>query len=256
MSKLLKESKKKKSNLSDQRLDYPCCMYKIKSDTNIYAGSIYPDTFDKIKTSCLYLPVYMPKQNVRIPFEFESSRNIIDKVILYETTINPDLSNCYVYLTVDVRPIKYMKSQRSSKWHIEQIQDEGYIGDAGRTYIVVDKFGPIYIPLKSNFIEYLPVSDVSTFIDQTEQYGKKMSEDGINEIDAYQLYCFDQMYMIKDRVNYFGSEINRKYVKITISKSKFNRSHHSFNMMFKYENWPKITHQHKGTLNQCHFNLE
>lgn len=258
MSILFRHLKKthSKSMLSDQRKLFPDCIYNIdKNKSNIHVGEI-ADTniFKNIQDPCLYLLINLPNQGLYLPRKYECLNDIINKAILYESSINPDLRNYYIYLTVDNRPIEYMKSQRTSKWHIEQIQDGSYHGDAGRTYIITDRFGPLYVPITEKLSSTINLSRMNSITERTDLCGREIARSGVDEMLPYCLYCFDQTYLIRDRINYFQSYIYRTMIKITITPLKFNRMHHSRNDMIIYQNWPTFVPRYECQLNLCFTN--
>lgn len=213
------------SPLADQRLIFPNLMYnRPVRHTNIFAGVINNHSkLSNLSEDCSYINVYSPENGWNIPNHYKDLSEIFQKTMSYEATVNPSYEDYYVYLTVNTSPIISMKSQQSDKWSILLFQSYQYQEDAGRSYMVVDSYGPLYIPIDESIPSNITFDNIHVSRSTINECGNSLARTGeVYCMDPYQLYCFDQTYLIKDRINYYKDNIQRKLVRITISKNKLN----------------------------------
>lgn len=189
----------------------------------------------------LDLPIYMPNQGWRIPPHLEQFQEIIEKVVSSERLLNPDFENDhYVYITVDQGLVKPHTSQRRAGWHGDsyrkiESRNQNVKIPIDHVYVVADCCPTLFVPGPFSFNGVDP-SD----IDQVLKLFLKVAEK--QEVVTYPNYTILRLdpFCVHDAgINNTDQTLQRTFVKISISQSKYCKLGNAHNQLFIYD-WPLL----------------
>ncbi|ASV44401.1 hypothetical protein PBI_SCTP2_386 [Salicola phage SCTP-2] len=194
-------------------------------------------------TRVLDMPVKMIGTDVRIPdFVHESFSEIVHKAIAHEQSKYGDISDHYVYITIDQKYVYEGKTGRRpgahSDGYIERdnrqidITEDSYDvvsqeeGEVSHTYIVTNKFPTEFFavpfPLDNTDCE----SSLKTFDEIADNaYPIKYPLYTILKLDPYVVHRSS----IADEDSY------RTFMKVSISKKQYRRKGNTINPLFNYD---------------------
>jgi len=191
----------------------------------------------------LDLPIKMPHSNWSIPVELSQFSEFIKKSIAYETLINPNIQNCYAYLSIDQRPVKPTESQRRPGWHSDSFITNNTRPDIKQTNIEMDS---IYLAYNS-----IPTEFCTNSFTFNKTFDHHNNTDVLNHFDkiaagkpiiTYKPFTILQMGPeCVHRVGYNTSNntCQRTFIKLVFSTEIFNRLGNDHNYLLDY-NWPLV----------------
>lgn len=186
----------------------------------------------------LDMPIYMPGQGWAIPKALEQFREVIQKAVDNERSINPDIENDYIYITIDQKPIEPNKTQRRYGFHGDafitsantDMEDE-IITD--NTYVISDGLSSEFSagPFDLNGIE--PEDDeavLKRFQETAERIGSVV-------YPPYTLLKLTPYDIHTPSINKTDQTMNRTFVKIAFSRERYNMLGNTMNPLLNYDNW-------------------
>ncbi len=174
----------------------------------------------------------MPGTDYRLPFELDALGQLVQTCADIEQAVNPDIDDCYVYITVDRSHVIRGERQRSAGAHSDGIQGPRFRPKlpADHTYVWTDMAPPRFFTHPFDFSGLSPDKD---WLDRhfAEQLNRNRSE----VIDTHTLvmadsYCVHEA-MATDR------EGIRTFVRINVSRMRYDRLGNTLNAMFNYDGW-------------------
>lgn len=195
-------------------------------------GSIkQKEDFLKDIRSVLDMPIKIPNSDILIPKDIDtpSIREIVDKALAFEQTINPNWGNYYTYLTIHHSFVKANSTQRRAGAHIDGMQGVCYKEKLPvcHSYLVSNTTPTCFFnhPFPSNldeatqnwFYEFDKVKDYTK-----ASYSKPFE---INLMTAYSVH--ESTFAKEDTV--------RTFVRIEFSLKEFNRIGNTINSLFNLD---------------------
>lgn len=191
------------------------------------------------------MPIRMPGlgKGWRIPKELEQFRETIEKCVYFERLVNPNLDQCYVYLTVDQRPVLPGQSQRRTGYHSDSyINSETRLKSKEQTVQETDSIYLAYDCLPTEFCAGpfpfgdLNPNDTEAVLKHFEQIGATLPA---TTYPSHTLLRMGPECIHRVGFNTSKNTVNRTFFKLTFSKQVFNRQGNEHNGLFDY-NWPLV----------------
>ncbi len=190
----------------------------------------------------LDLPIYMPTQGWRIPIELEQFKEVIKMALDHERICKPNFEkDHYVYITVDQGQVEPQTSQRRAGWHSDsyrrinnkKAQGKNILVD--HVYVIYDNCPTVFAqgPFSLDSIDSNNINEVlASLNEQATTKEKKLYSN-------YTLLKMDP-YCIHDAgINNTNKPINRTFVKLSFSKTKYRHLGNAHNNLFIYD-WPMV----------------
>lgn len=191
----------------------------------------------------LDLPIKMPGTNWKIPIELKQFTEFFTKSIEHEKLVNPNINNCYAYLSVDQRPVKPNESQRRPGWHSDSFITRNTRTDISKSNIEMDTIYLTYNSIPTEFCEGPYIFD-NTFDhhNNTEVLNHFDKVSFGKEIKTYSPFTILKMgpeCIHRVGFNYGKTICQRTFIKLVFSTEIFNRIGNDHSYLFDY-NWPLI----------------
>lgn len=202
-----------------------------------------PESFSKkhngVGLRFLDLPLYMPSQGWRIPPELEQFKEVIALAVNHERAINPNFEkDHYVYITVDQGVAPPHKSQRRPGWHGDSYRRKDALKinkPTDNLYVIADNCPTIFVegPFDLTTIDATNADAVLSRLEDTARTQKPIT------YPDYTLLKMDPYCVHDAGVNNTDKPIDRTFVKISVSKTKYCKLGNAHNQLFKYD-WPMV----------------
>jgi hypothetical protein len=170
----------------------------------------------------LYLPIKMPNTDVRIPQRLEYANEMIEMVLQDAAVTIPDFDKHYVYITAKTLFVQGQYSGNRPGWHADGFGSHGDINylwyDMNPTEFAVQKFNNI------------PTDDFESMLEMERQ----IDLDSVVQYPCGNVLRLDET--IVHRVNPEIKSGMRTFIKISVSRNRFNLAGNSHNYLFDY-NW-------------------
>lgn len=166
----------------------------------------------------LYLPIKLNYSNdIKLPYDLIKYKCLVDAVIARE---GRDLDGSYVYISVEVSAIKSGITQKRSGWHAD-----GFLTD-DINYIYSDKLPTIF-----NNTTFFVDNNHSTSI---KQFNEQLDESNNYWFNPKSLVRVTSSHIHRTPVPTEDEEF-RQFVKISISKERYNLEGNTHNSLFDYD---------------------
>lgn len=219
-----------------QDQNFPVIVGKIKNK------QLFSSLYQNRGLRFLDLPIYMPGQGWRIPIELDQFKEVIKMAVDHERLCHPDFEkDHYVYITVDQGHVEPQTSQRRAGWHSDsyrRINNEKSLGNnilVDHVYVIYDNCPTLYVegPFSFDSIDPNNIDEVlKTLSDQAASKEKRL-------YPSHMLLRMDP-YCIHDAgINDTDKPIDRTFVKISFSKTKYRHLGNVHNNLFIYD-WPMV----------------
>ena len=204
-----------------------------------------PSTFSLKKNGVglrfLDMPIFMPTQGWRIPFELEQFKEVIAKAVAFERRVNPDFEKkCYVYITVDQGEVEPHKAQRRTGWH-----GDSYLRIDSRkkkiqlpcdhVYVIADNCPTPFLPGPFS-LKNVDAENVDAVLAHFAAIAEGKTP---TYYPNYTLLKLDPYCVHNVGFNNTEQPLFRTFVKISISQSKYCKLGNAHNPLFIYD-WPMV----------------
>lgn len=192
----------------------------------------------------LDLPIKMPGQGWKIPEELEQFKEILAAAVDQERMLNPKFDEDYfVYIIIDQKIVVPGENQRRAGYHSDafvtgetevEIDGEEAARLVDRTYLAFDTLATGFLPGP------FPIDGDPEDCDEVLKSFNKRAE-GKTPIlyPPYTVLRLDPYDLHSSRTNKTDQKIIRTFVKISFSKSVYNREGNDINPHFQY-NWTMV----------------
>lgn len=206
-------------------------------------GTINPTPFSNFNhIRVLDMPLHMPKQGWKIPDYINLQfKELLDLVINHEAKYG-DLSEHYVYITIDQKVVKEGKTGRRPGAHSDAYVEhdnrqvditsenaqliEKETGEVSHTYICTDIFPTEF------FLAKFPLKSADCK-DALETFDQIASRSPVVTYQPYMILKLDPYVVHRAAIATHTTE--RTFVKISISKKKYAREGNTINPGFSYD---------------------
>jgi len=176
------------------------------------------------------LPLKFPYGKYRIPNELSSIRNILERCISFEHTINPDIRDYYAYLTLHRTEVSLGDVQRGAVIHSDGIQGPRIQPKEPieRGYSLVDRFPPRF------FIQAFDMSGVDADLHILDPVFESQADATrsvvfpTKAIVLFDTYCVHQALPATE-------EGSRTFLRLAYSTRQYDRLGNSVNKLFEEE---------------------
>lgn len=189
------------------------------------------------------MPIYVPGKGWRMPKELTPYASIIDRIVKAEETSNPNIGNCFAYLTIDSGIVAPNHFARRRGLHVD-----GFVSEANQarerdglvygdnTYIVCDDLGTQFYsgPFDLSQVDH---NDPNAVLKAFEAQGKKMS---FVQAEPYTIYRLTVNNVHAVHPNDTGEYRQRAFLKCTFSVRPFNRQGSTINPLFDGLKWQYV----------------
>lgn len=197
--------------------------------------------FSSVDNAQVYdMPIYVPGQGWRVPMELKPYCAVLKRIVAAELTTNPNIDNCYAYVTIDSGIVAPNHYARRGGLHVDgfvsnvnqAIESDGVVyGD--NTYIVCDDLGTEFYkgPFDLSKVNHDdPVAVLKAFDEQ----GKGMP---FVQAEPYTIYRLTVNNVHAVHPNDTGEYRQRTFLKCTFSVRPFNRLGSTINPLFNGLKW-------------------
>jgi hypothetical protein len=192
----------------------------------------------------LDLPIKMPGQGWKIPSEIAQFSEAIALAVDQERMINPDFDDdYYAYIIVDQKVVQPGKNQRRAGYHSDafvteqteiEVDGEEVARKIDRTYVAYDTVPTAFLPGP------FPIDCDPEDCDQVLESFKRRSE-GLKPtfFPSHTVLRLDPYDVHSSQTNESDKPVIRTFIKISFSKSVYNRDGNDVNPHFNY-NWTLV----------------
>ncbi|QQR54557.1 hypothetical protein IPG41_05185 [Candidatus Peregrinibacteria bacterium] len=192
----------------------------------------------------LDLPIKMPGQGWKIPEELAQFQEAIALAVAQERMVNPDFDDdYYAYIIVDQKVVQPGQNQRRAGYHSDafvtgdtelEVDGEEASRKVDRTYIVYDTLPTGFIPGP------MPLDCDPEDCEQVlESFAERSQDQNPRLYPTHTVLRLDPYDLHTSRTNETEDPILRTFVKISFSKSVYNREGNDVNPHFNY-NWTLV----------------
>lgn len=211
---------------------------------------------------CLDMPIRLANcstsltlpHSIRTMKGFEWIRSICYEAWDYERCINEDADDHYVYLTIDQKPVLPSYTQRRAGWHSDMFVEgpnggqiditpenanflHAYEGEIDHTYILTDclptEFAKIPFPL-TDWGNCGHLGNAWNAIGHAAEKGGLIQKYGLGQLLKLTPYVVH-----RSPINIHPATAERTFIKIAISRKKFNREGNTKNPDLDYD-WEMV----------------
>lgn len=204
----------------------------------------------------LDLPIKMPGQGWKIPEELEQFKEIIAMSVDQERMLNPKFDDDYfVYIIIDQKTVVPGENQRRAGYHSDafvtgetevEIDGEEAARLVDRTYLAFDDLATGFLPGP------FPVDVDPEDCEGVLETFKKRAEGKTPVLyPPYTVLRLDPYDVHSSRTNETAAPIIRTFVKISFSRSVYNREGNDINPHFRY-NWSMVPRDPKKRAHRNH----
>lgn len=217
-----------------------------KFDKELYSFPHTPilidEVYDREKFSrknalrVLDMPIKFAGSNeYRVPKELQQFDELIAKIVSFEHTVNPYVSDYYAYLTVDQSTVAENSFQRNPGCHVDGFQGARIKEKrpVNRSYIVYDATPTIFYP-QSFKTDHLNEATDNFFFSFEEQ----SDETSAIHFLPYQILLMNAYTVHKSAIS--NHDTHRTFFRLSFDTMIFDRFGNTKNPMFDY-NWQMIT---------------
>ncbi|MCR4295251.1 MAG: hypothetical protein NUW21_06930, partial [Elusimicrobia bacterium] len=185
-------------------------------------------------TSVLNMPVKMPGTEIKVPEELGQFREFLQKIIDHEKTVNPEMDDFYMYLTVDQHAVKHGTTHRRPGIHIDGVQGARYEVKLPpeHLYSASDRLGTVF---------YDQPFDL-TKLDPAKQHVHAELERQAKETHARATPDFDiafwDSYSVH-RADVAKEDFMRTFIRVEFSKKQYDSEGDTHNPLFEYD-WKPV----------------
>jgi hypothetical protein len=175
----------------------------------------------------LYLPLKLPMGRLHVPKRLKPYEGMLSRAML-DYASSKDLVEAYVYITAKTMYVQPGQPGNREGWHADGFGSHGDINyiwcDKNPTEFAVQDFGEISTDDKLSMI----------------QMAERVRPESIMTFPAFMLLRLDES--VVHRVSEHVEPGVRRFIKITISRHRFNNEGNSHNYLLNYS-WPMIPRQ-------------
>lgn len=181
----------------------------------------------------LDMPIKLPGSEVKLPKELEPFREVIQKVVDFEISVNPNFDQYNAYITVDQGTVKAGKTQRRPGLHVDGFQgnERPTKSAIDHSYIVADSVPTVFYDQPFH-VKHLDPGKHNFF----KEFDRQATESSARSIEPYQIYLMDS-YAVH-RASNANTDTQRTFFRITFSKEIYDREGLTDNPMLEY-NWQR-----------------
>lgn len=226
---------------------------RIHEPTMIGNFSFLRDVIEENQIRVLDMPIKFPNSYLELPKEVVVFKPIIEAAVTHERRVNDDFDSHYVYITIDQRPVGPGATQRREGWHSDMFFQDRSGGQIDvlaenaaflkqktcridHTYIMASRltteFAKIAFPLEE--------SNCDAIEHAWDIIGRAAQLSGLTySFKPFDLLTLTPYVVHASPTNKRDTEIDRTFVKISISEKKFNRLGNTHNDLFDYS-WEMV----------------
>lgn len=181
----------------------------------------------------LDMPIKLPGTEVKLPKELEQFREVIQKVIDFEVSVNPNFDQYNAYITIDQGVVKTGMSQRRPGLHVDGFQgnERPTKSEIDHSYIVTDSVPTVFYDQPFH-VKHLDPGKHNFF----KEFDRQAAESSARSIDPFQIYLIDS-YAVH-RASIAETDTQRTFFRITFSKEIYDREGLTDNPLLEY-NWQR-----------------
>ncbi len=226
-------------------------VWDIDSLATVREPVVIASVADRIKFSnpksirILDMPIKFPGEDYRLPLETIQFIATIQSIIDYEHSINTNVDDYYVYLTVDQGFIKDGEIQRRQGCHVDGFQGARVTKKLpiNRSYVVSDEV-PTAFYIQPFHVEQLDDRYHNFFL----AFDNQAQPDKVWHPRPYDIVLMDAFTVHKAEVT--PRPIYRTFLRLSYTMRIFDRKGNTHNPLFNYE-WNMVTRDIQSTLQEA-----